>query len=301
MKKSTERTRRFKEREKRVADAQKERDEGQAFKNYLRLRGLSPSTIETYVGRVRFMEGRLQAVGSDLSTATTELLRDCWPAVKQDCHNGTVGGLRHWYTWKGIADPTVGIPRLARPRRLPRPYSDPERDRYISAARELGPRYLSFALLGLMAGLRVHEMAGLQWADVGEHLNVIGKGGKQRRIPVSPQLAEALDLYRPTAGPKYVFTSSQAPYGPVGPQRLRRMGYQTLRRAGMFEEGGKRGSNGPHILRHTAATTLYKATKDVLLLQRYLGHSSFQTSAVYIAVSGDPLKGAQPFTRAATR
>lgn len=113
-------------------------------------------------------------------------------------------------------------------------------------------------LLGAHAGLRISEMAGLRWTDVGSSkLRVLGKGGKLARVVLSERLAAALERLRlepPQShrrrGGEYVL--------PWSANRIRERFRDLCERAGVMYEG-----RDVHGLRHSAATRLYQQTKDL--------------------------------------
>ncbi|MBD3941942.1 tyrosine-type recombinase/integrase [Microbacterium sp. NEAU-LLC] len=141
-------------------------------------------------------------------------------------------------------------------------------------------------MLGAEGGLRVHEIAKLHERDRdGQWLSVLGKGGRLRRVRVSPELGAALDELRakhPDAG--WYF-----------PSRGGHVSTQTVRNWTRRELG-----TNPHSLRHRAGTTVFKRTGNNLrVTQVFLGHASVATTAIYVHVEEDDLIEASAASRLA--
>ena len=141
------------------------------------------------------------------------------------------------------------------------------------------------ALLTLLygAGLRISEALGLKRGDVplGETLTVIGKGRKQRSVPVLPLVAATLDDYVA----KIPFTGA-----PSSPLFLSRRGLPMSAREAQSLMQRLRGQLGlaekatPHALRHSFATHILQGGGDLRSLQELLGHASLSTTQIYTAM-----------------
>lgn len=140
-------------------------------------------------------------------------------------------------------------------------------------------------------GLRISEALSLTDADVplGETLRITGKGSKTRIVPVLPQVAEAVAVYRalrPFAeGPDHALFLARRG-GRLSPRQVQ-AAVQTLRRRLGLPE-----STTPHALRHSFATHLLGAGADLRSLQDLLGHASLSTTQKYTAVDAARLMGA---------
>jgi integrase/recombinase XerD len=183
----------------------------------------------------------------------------------------------------------LDLPR--RTRRLPRTLSPGEAERLIEAAGGTTPRALrDQALVELLygAGLRVSEAVGLARTDVDldERLvRCVGKGGKERVVPLGRPAAEALRRYlsrgRPFLDRRHrpeVFLNAQ------GGALTRAGAFLILRRlagrAGLEPERVH-----PHLLRHSFATHLLEGGADLRSLQEMLGHADLSTTELYTHVS----------------
>ncbi len=133
------------------------------------------------------------------------------------------------------------------------------------------------------SGLRISEALGLTRAHApGEGvLRVIGKGGKERVVPVLPVVAEAIAHYVqlcPYQGGQGAPLFLGAKGGPLSP-RIIQLAMERLRAA-----LGLPDSATPHALRHSFATHLLSAGGDLRTIQELLGHASLSTTQIYTEV-----------------
>jgi site-specific recombinase XerD len=172
--------------------------------------------------------------------------------------------------------------RLREPSRLPRPLSQPQAADLLASFRTWRDR----AIAGLMlyCGLRCCEVLALRIADVdigGRWLQVVGKGGRERRVPLDGDVASVIQVYllaeRPETSSANVFIVAK---GPHRGQPLTAAGLRTIFRyhRGISGIGG----GHPHALRHTFGTALAEAGVDLAVMQALLGHAHVDTSARYI-------------------
>jgi integrase/recombinase XerC len=168
------------------------------------------------------------------------------------------------------------------------------------------------ALLELLygSGLRVSELVGLDVDHLelaSDEVRVLGKGGKERIVPVGSKAREALVTYlslreelvdaRSTTKNKALFL------GRRGRRLSVRWVQKLVRRYGML--GAGRADLHPHALRHSCATHLLEGGADLRVIQEMLGHSSLSTTQRYTHVSMDQLLAvydrAHPLARARGR
>ena len=184
------------------------------------------------------------------------------------------------------------VPLLKGPkvkRGLPRPVSPDEAvalaGEIAETAREgwIGARDWAVLLLLYGAGLRISEATGLTAAvlPIGETLRVLGKGNKQRVVPVLPQLRDAITRYAALvpfaldpAEPLFRGTRG----GPLTPALVRRAMMNARRLLGLPEDAT------PHALRHSFATHLLAGGADLRSLQELLGHASLSSTQIYTQV-----------------
>jgi integrase/recombinase XerD len=183
----------------------------------------------------------------------------------------------------------VQLPRRARP--LPKTLSPGEAERLIEAAAGTEPRALrDQALVELLygAGLRVSEAVGLDKAGVdldGRLVRVIGKGGKERVVPVGRAAVTALRRYL-SRGRPYLDRRHRAELflNARGGALTRAGAFLILRR--LAERAGlEPGRVHPHLLRHSFATHLLEGGADLRSVQEMLGHADLSTTERYTHVS----------------
>jgi site-specific recombinase XerD len=191
--------------------------------------------------------------------------------------------------------------RLREPRRLPRGL-DREETRALLASFRCD-RDRAVAGLMLFSGLRSAEVLGLQVADfdVGRGwVRVTGKGGKERRVPVDPEVAGLIQAYllaeRPEPSSPALFVVAK------GPHRGRPLSAEGLRRVFRYHRG-KAGvpAGHPHALRHTFGTALAEAGVDLPVMQALMGHDHVDSAAAYIHLSPAHVRRAYDEARARQR
>ena len=187
-----------------------------------------------------------------------------------------------------VVDPTVDLPPRRRPFRLPR--AVPARaladllDRVDGdSPTDLRDRAMLETLYG--TGLRVSELAALRIRDVAgvDLIRVLGKGAKERVVPLAGEARRSLDRYlfsgrpslRADASDDHVWLGVRG--GPLGARGVRRV---VRARLGTF----------PHALRHSFATHLLERGADLRTVQELLGHVELATTQTYTAVSRHHLK-----------
>jgi integrase/recombinase XerC len=146
------------------------------------------------------------------------------------------------------------------------------------------------AILELLysSGLRVSELTGLNIGEIdlsGGMVRVMGKGGKERIVPVGSRAAEALQVYleqRDDAGPRdALFLNTRG--GRINRRSVARIVDSHVLRIAAFKR------ISPHTLRHTFATHMLEGGADLRSIQELLGHASLSTTQKYTHVSIDRL------------
>jgi integrase/recombinase XerD len=188
-------------------------------------------------------------------------------------------------------NPAASLQLPRRARTLPRALSPSETERLIEAATGTSPRTLrDRALVELLygAGLRVSEATGLEKGSVSldeRIVRVVGKGGKERLVPLGRPAAEAVRRYlalgRPHLDRRY------------RPELFLNARGGALTRAGAFlilkkladRAGLEPGRVHPHLLRHSFATHLLEGGADLRSVQEMLGHADLGTTERYTHVS----------------
>jgi integrase/recombinase XerC len=195
------------------------------------------------------------------------------------------------------AAPALRTPRLDQ--RLPRPLSEQQIGTLLDGCESddrapewVVKRDLALCLLLYGAGLRIGEALALDRSAVGaapaglRSLRVTGKGGKERLVPILPEIAAALADYlaacpQPAAPGAPLFVGVRGKRLQAALVRRRMQGLR--RRLGLPENAT------PHALRHSFATHLLAGGADLRAIQELLGHASLSTTQGYTAVEGERL------------
>lgn len=187
---------------------------------------------------------------------------------------------------ENAAPRAVRTPRI--PRTLPRPLSETDAARTLAEAGENDVKWLAArdtALLTLLygAGLRVSEALSLKRGDVplGAGLTVLGKGRKQRTVPLLPAVREAIQVYAeqiPFTGARdsSLFISRRG--RPMSAREAQALMQRLRSRLGLPERAT------PHALRHSFATHLLANGGDLRAVQELLGHASLSTTQTYTEI-----------------
>lgn len=242
---------------------------------------------------------------------TLEMMRDwIWVRQEQGLSAKTiargVATLKAFGRWLETAQLVAGNPasRLRTPKvgtPLPRVLSEHQISRILSHMADLAatgePRTVrNYAICEVLyaTGMRVSELCGLTLKHVdleGRVLIVIGKGNKERAVPMGIPATQALRVYiergRPSLASKGALNSDYCFIGndgyPIRTDAVYRLVSDVLR-----NEPGT-GPKGPHVFRHTAATHLLDGGADLRIVQELLGHSSLESTQVYTHVSKEKL------------
>jgi integrase/recombinase XerC len=283
------------------------------FERFLRVeRNASPHTQRAYLADAREFvdsEGAQRSVSAIEVDDVRRHLASLHDRVSPASLGRKLASLRTLFRYllrEGLCaqDPTLGLPTPRAPRGLPRPLgvddcevlmegppsapTDGERQ----ALRDFRDRALAETLYG--AGLRVGELVSLDARDVDLHrreIRVMGKGGKERIVPLPAAAYAALDEYltlrrRPGLLAEPLFTSLRSPAGAV-----RRLSDRDVRRvlARRAVRSGVADRVHPHRLRHSYATHLLDMGAGLREIQELLGHASLSTTQRYTAVSAERL------------
>jgi integrase/recombinase XerD len=188
-------------------------------------------------------------------------------------------------------NPAAALTLPRRTRRLPRTLSASEAERLVEAARGVSPRAMrDHALVELLygGGLRVSEALGLERAsiDLDDALvRVVGKGGKERIVPLGRPAVEAVRRYLALGRPHLERRHRPDLFLNARGGSLTRAGaFLILRR--LAEKAGLDPQRiHPHLLRHSFATHLLEGGADLRSVQEMLGHADLGTTELYTHVS----------------
>jgi site-specific recombinase XerD len=187
--------------------------------------------------------------------------------------------------------------RVREPRRLPRGLDRKETTALLGSLRT--DRDRAIAGLMLFCGLRSAEVLGLRVRDVDigrGWLRVIGKGDKERRVPLDPDVAGLIQTYlfaeRPESDCDTLFLVAK---GPNRGKPLTPAGLRTIFRYHRMKADVPAGH--PHALRHSFGTALAEAGVDLAVLQALMGHDHVDSSAAYIHLSPAHVRAAYDAAR----
>lgn len=191
--------------------------------------------------------------------------------------------------------------RVREPRRLPRGLDVHETRALLASF--LTERDRAIAGLMLFSGLRSAEVLGLQLGDIDigrGWVRVVGKGDKERSVPLDPGVAGVIQAYLLAERPE---TDSTTLFVVVkGPHRGRPLTSAGLRRVFRYHRQLSGVAAGhPHALRHTFGTALAEAGVDLAVLQALLGHDHVDSSAAYIHLAPTYLRSAYDAARVRQR
>ncbi len=188
-------------------------------------------------------------------------------------------------------NPAAELTLPRRSRRLPRTLSAGEVERLIEAASGVLPRPLrDRALVELLygSGLRISETVGLEkgGVDLEERtVRVLGKGGRERVVPVGRQAVEALRRYLARGRPLLDRRHRPELFLNARGGALTRSGAFLIIRQLAAGAGLEPGRVHPHLLRHSFATHLLEGGADLRSVQEMLGHADLGTTELYTHVS----------------
>jgi integrase/recombinase XerD len=273
--------------------------------------GLSPRTVEAYAGDLRHFRTFLAERGIDRIERITRPDLSFFAGYLDDRAMAASTRARVFVAVRRLlrraqeegrldADPIEGLHSPRRSRSLPRILRTEETASLIEAARAeappLGLRDVTMLEVLYGAGLRVTELVELPLAAVdlrGLLLRVVGKGRKERIVPMGEVAAEAIVEYLEKARPVLLGERPDHEHAVFltrrGHTMTRQNFFARLRRharaAGLATD-----RVSPHVLRHAFATDLLEGGADLRAIQSMLGHADLSTTEIYTHVSRSKLR-----------
>lgn len=275
---------------------------GEEWLTELANRGLEAWTIKTYRDRLRWLGEWLASIGLHLGEVTRGAVQQ-WLSDQRErglsakTRAANLSVTRAFFAWlldRGYVarDPVASVPSVRVPRRLPRVLQLEDALKVMAAARE--PRERVVAELFYGSGIRLSELlsttvAGTDLAPPGTtkggRLLVRGKGGHERRPPISRPAADAIRVWLPERAEivarlgKPTDALLVGRQGPLRRSRVRGIVYEIAGRTNIAK------SVYPHLLRATFATHLLEGGADLRTVQELLGHANLATTQVYTHVA----------------
>ena len=270
-------------------------------------KGLSANTLEAYERDLRFYAHYLAARKTRVPEGINDKIVFAY-LVSRRQQNLNVASLarqlvsiRNFHRFLlqeklSTVDPTENLDAPKLGHHLPKTLSQPEVEKLLSTpdvATETGIRDKAVLELLYASGLRISEIAGLELENVDlkvGYVRCLGKGGKERVVPVGRKALEFIKLYCASVRPRLLkegrvtqilFLSSRG--GQFSRVGLWKMIKKHGRQAGLPKLT-------PHLLRHSFATHLLEHGADLRSIQEMLGHTSIATTQIYTSVAKEGLK-----------
>ena len=271
------------------------------FKDYLRLeRGLSSNSISAYLRDIeqfarfaQFEEG-INDPGQIAMATVEHFMGSLFDrGLARNSQARMLSGVRSFCKYLRLEgwmdnDPVELIESPRPNRKLPEVLSVAEISQIIDGvdlSRREGVRNRAMLETLYSCGLRVTELCELRLSKVNfvdKWVSVIGKGNKERLVPIGEQALSAIDDYLSQYRSVLVPHPGHEDFmflGRKGRSMSRQMAFTMIRRAAIL--AGVRKTVSPHTFRHSFATHLIEAGADLRAVQEMLGHSSITTTEIY--------------------
>ena len=266
-------------------------------------KGLAANTISAYLRDLTQLEN---ALGKDLAGASSDDLRGFFAARSQTdtphTQSRKLAAVRSFYSFlleegRIKTNPAEKLDSPKSAAALPKYLSPEEVERLQrAAASDLRLDFMLELLYG--AGLRVSELVALPARAIvkDRYIEISGKGGKERVVPLNPRVIEKFKAYCAAGAPrgKYLFPSR----GATG--HITRDGFFKRLKVVAAKVGIEPEKVSPHVFRHSFASHLLEGGADLRSLQVMLGHSDIATTQIYTHLGNAQLKTAMkrhPFAK----
>ena len=274
------------------------------FLTYLSVeKGLSRNTVNAYATDLKKYllfakeQGReVEKAGKSDILNFLELLRGNGQSISTVCRY--ISSIKALYKFllleKRIQDdPTENLQTPRKWERVPKALSVSDVKDLLRATFSAKTALRDSSMLELLysSGLRVSELVSIKLGDIhfdAGFIRVLGKGSKERIVPVNQRALEKIRDYSEKERPE-ILKKKQSPYLFVtrnGSSMTRQRFWQTLKAIG--KQSGVELS--PHTIRHCFATHLLEGGADLRSLQKMLGHSDISTTQIYTKVTTDRIK-----------
>ncbi|MBD3637494.1 MAG: site-specific tyrosine recombinase XerD [Crocinitomicaceae bacterium] len=282
------------------------------YSSYLKIeKSLSPNSVEAYLRDVDKLTQFLDAHDSE-KKATEIKLSDLQQMVRWVNEMGIsarsqariISGIRNFFYFLLLEneikqDPSelLELPKIGK--KLPEVLSIDEIDQLKSAidmSKEEGHRNRAIIETLYSCGLRVSELVNLKITNIYKDegfIRVIGKGNKERLVPLSPSVSKEIEIYQDLVRVHQDIKPGHEDFlflNRRGAQLTRVMIFTIVKN--LAEEIGLRKNISPHSFRHSFATHLVEGGANLRAVQEMLGHESISTTEIYTHLSNDVLKEA---------
>lgn len=289
--------------------------------------GLAANTLEAYrrdlTAFARWLETPAEQVGvtstSQLKDVVTSDIEAWFTALHEESRattaNRRLATLRRFYAWalrehRAEKDPCLTLLAAKQPARLPKILSESQVEALLAApdlntTRGVRDRAMLETLYA--TGLRVTELVSVKVLEVNLNEGVVrvvmGKGGKDRLVPLGAEAAHWIERYVQSARMELAGAKvSDALFLTGRAQPMSRQAFwQLIKKYAVI--AGVRAPLSPHVLRHAFATHLLNHGADLRVVQMLLGHADISTTQIYTHVARERLKAlhAAHHPRASTR
>ena len=253
-------------------------------------RRVSPHTLDAYRRDLAALSGWVEGQGVGLVDVRAEQLRAFVAAehrrgLSAKSLQRRLSACRSFYAWllrhgRIAASPAAAIRAPKAPRKLPQ-VLDPDEVKVlveVPTDAPLGLRDRALLELFYSSGLRLSELCALHWRDLdfdGGLVTVLGKGGKQRSVPMGSFARAALAAWQASTGAGRESPVFPGRNGPISPRAVQYRLRQLAQRQGLFKRVH------PHLLRHSFASHILESSGDLRGVQELLGHADIATTQIY--------------------
>ncbi|MEK6805075.1 MAG: site-specific tyrosine recombinase XerD [Pseudomonadota bacterium] len=272
-------------------------------------RGASKNTLAAYRSDLKLLARFLQSRGARLVSASDADLKDYLASRSRTGRNFAarsqarwLSALRRYYRFlvrehQRPDDPTALITPPKQGRSLPKVLASSDVEKLLTAPNvetDLGLRDRAMLELIYASGLRVSELVGLARPQVNLArgvVQVVGKGGRERLVPVGEEATHWLKRYLDDARPRLVRRkANDALFVSTRGGGMTRHNFWHLIKGHARRCGLDPAKLSPHTLRHAFATHLLEHGADLRAVQMLLGHSDLSTTQIYTHVARTRLK-----------
>ena len=253
-------------------------------------RQVSSHTLDAYRRDLEALSGWTQTQGIDPATLQADQLRVFVAAehrrgLSPKSLQRRLSACRSFYAWllkhgRIDANPAAAIRAPKAPRKLPQVLDPDEAKALVEVPVDapLGLRDRALLELFYSSGLRLSELCALRWRDLdfAESLvTVLGKGRKQRSVPLGSHACHALQAWRASTGAESGAPVFPGRNGPITPRAIQLRVRQLAQQQGLFKRVH------PHLLRHSFASHILESSGDLRGVQELLGHADIATTQIY--------------------
>ena len=253
-------------------------------------RMVSPNTLDGYRRDLTALASWADANGHDLLRLCGEDIRAFVAAehrrgLSPKSLQRRLSAVRSFYRWllkngRIAASPAAAIRAPKAPRKLPQVLDPDEAKVLVEVPTDvpLGLRDRALLELFYSSGLRLSELCALRWRDLDLDdglVTVLGKGNKQRSVPVGSHARNALTAWRADTGAGNDAPVFPGRHGPITPRAVQLRLRQLAQRQGLFKRVH------PHLLRHSFASHVLESSGDLRGVQELLGHADIATTQIY--------------------